>query len=1057
MAGDHFQSSGIEAAPQPASAFFNSPGGQWLKAVLFGLIYFACAQGGSLLSLQKDTYVGFWIPTGIYLAVLLLNERRAWPSLVLAAATANAAFDALHGTPPIAILLFCLGNALHAVGSALLIQRFISSRITLSTLKELGGLLFVGAIVGTAVGAAIGAAALVATGVSKSFLSSFRVWWGSCAMAVLIFTPFVLSWFSREKSTLLKNTPRIVEAGLLAAGTAFIILEARMHVEGVFTPYKLWIIPPLLWAGLRFGVRGASAMVVTLAIVLSILTARSLNVSDRVISGPIESHVFMLQITLTISALVGLIPAVVLRERDRITADLRLSRERFELAMRGSNDGYWDWNILSNYIYFSDRYRELLGYGAAEFAPTFANFVAHLHPDDRDMVRLRIGSHLQGREPYDLEYRMKTRSGEYRWFRGRGHAVWNEKGEAVRMAGALTDITERKHAEAALRESEEKFATAFRASPDVISITDLETGRYLEVNEVHEKLFGLKREDVIGRSPTELGIITDISQRDRMIEALRKNGSIRDMEIRANDHSGNELILLLSAEMIQLNGRPCILRVSHDITESKRAQEALRESEERYRTVVEFSPEFIAITIDRCTAYINPAGVAMLGGKDASDFIGKPAFDFISPEQHHEFERRRKALFEHGVPTIGYETTLVRLDGKKIFCEASVVPIMYQGRPGTLALIRDITERKRTEESLRQSEKRFRSYFELPIVGLAITSLEKGFLEVNDPFCKLLGYSREELLQQRWSDLTYPEDLQKDTVLFNSVLAGEQDGYTIEKRYLHRNGTPIDTALSVRCVRRADGSPDYFISLVQDITQRKRAEAERTEALRREQQALEDYTRRLIESQEAERRRIAGELHDSLGQNLLLIHNRVQQALSHPIDGPAWEQLTAIGQLTSEAIAEVRNISRDLRPYQLDQLGLTYALHLLIDGVAKSSGLVIERKLDQADDAVNSEGAINLYRIVQETLTNILKHSEARKVRVQLERDIHHLLLWITDDGKGFPADGFNPATSKGGLGLRNIFERVRILGGTLKIHSAPGQGTSLEVTVPIPESPLEQ
>lgn len=933
MTGDHSPSPGPEAALPPSTPSHKAWLPLWLQAILFGVLYYACAQAGSLLSLQKDTYVGFWIPTGLYLGVLLLNDRRAWPWLIVGAFAGNATFDVLHGSPLAAIPFFCLGNALQAVGSAWLIQRFVSRHVTLTTLREFTGVMMIGAGLGTAVDAAIGAAALVLTGISSSFLVSFRVWWGSCGMAVLIFLPFIVSWFAHDQAPLLKTRKHLLEAGLLLAFTVFLFSKSGLLADGILAQYKVWIIPPLLWSGLRFGLRGASAMLVGLAILLSVTTGMALNAQPA--AERVEDLVSMLQITLAVSALVALIPAVVLRERDKSTADLRRSRERFELAMRGSNDGYWDWNILTNDVYYSGRFRELLGYPASgdhDFPPTFATFHAHLHPDDRDLVQKRVREHLEHLEPYDIEYRMRHRSGEYRWFRVRGHAVWNERDKAVRMAGSLTDITGRKESEV-----------------------------------------------------------------------------------------------------------------------------ALRESEERYRTLVEFSPECVAISIDRHLAYINPAGVAMLGARDASEIIGRPAYDFVPPPAREELERRRQALVEHGVPTIGYESELLRLDGSRIVCDASVVPLVYQGKAATLALIRDITERKRAEESLRESEKRFRSYFELPIVGLAITSLEKGFIEVNDQFCEMLGYSRSELKQLRWSELTHPDDLQLDTTHFNCVLAGEQDGYTIEKRFLRRDKKVIDSAMSVRCVRRADGSPDYFLAMVQDITQRKQAEAGRAEAIRREQQALEDYTRRLIESQEAERRRIAGELHDSLGQNLLLIHNHVQQALAQPGAGTREEQLSAIGKLTSEAIAEVRNISRDLRPYQLDQLGLTYALQSLIDGVARSSGLAIERKLDPADDAVTAEGATNLYRIVQESLTNILKHSGARHVTIQLERDVRHLFLWIKDDGKGFDGREFPPSSSsKGGLGLRNIFERVRILGGTLKIHSAPGQGTSLEITVPIAEGEPE-
>jgi signal transduction histidine kinase len=226
------------------------------------------------------------------------------------------------------------------------------------------------------------------------------------------------------------------------------------------------------------------------------------------------------------------------------------------------------------------------------------------------------------------------------------------------------------------------------------------------------------------------------------------------------------------------------------------------------------------------------------------------------------------------------------------------------------------------------------------------------------------------------------------------------------------------------------------------------AEADRAEALLREQRALEEYPRRLIASQETERARIATELHDSLGQNLLLIKNRAQLTLSSgPVPAQVREQVESISELASQALAEVREISHDLHPYQIDHLGLTHALKAMIDNASQSSSARFERKLDSTDDIFSGGDATNLYRIVQESLNNVLKHSGATHVYVKLERDVREILLCIEDNGRGFQLEAAN-----GGLGLRNITERVRILGGTLNVDSRPNEGTRIQVTVAIPE-----
>src|SRR5690606_38312397 len=125
---------------------------------------------------------------------------------------------------------------------------------------------------------------------------------------------------------------------------------------------------------------------------------------------------------------------------DESTAELRGSEERFALAVRGSTDGLWDWNVETDEVYYAPRFKELLGYRDHEFASLFSSFESHLHPDDRDCILESIQAHLQRQVPYDVEYRLRTKSGEYRCFRARGQAIWDKEGKPLRVAGSITDI-----------------------------------------------------------------------------------------------------------------------------------------------------------------------------------------------------------------------------------------------------------------------------------------------------------------------------------------------------------------------------------------------------------------------------------------------------------------------------------------------------------------------------------------------------------------------------------------------------------------------------------------
>src|SRR5471032_2634735 len=199
----------------------------WQKAVLFGAGYFLCALAGSHLSARGGTYLSFWLPAGLSSATLLLNRTRDWPWFLLAALPANFAFDLLHDPKPnpALIFLFYCSNVVQAATGAWLVRRFVAERPTLATLKEFAALVGFAAVFSSMLGAVIGAGTLVHFGLSESFEESWKVWWGSTAMAVLVLTPFILSWLPKTKRMRIFFIPpkKIAEAVLLFFGLSIYI------------------------------------------------------------------------------------------------------------------------------------------------------------------------------------------------------------------------------------------------------------------------------------------------------------------------------------------------------------------------------------------------------------------------------------------------------------------------------------------------------------------------------------------------------------------------------------------------------------------------------------------------------------------------------------------------------------------------------------------------------------------------------------------------------------------------------------------------------------------
>lgn len=226
---------------------------------------------------------------------------------------------------------------------------------------------------------------------------------------------------------------------------------------------------------------------------------------------------------------------------------------------------------------------------------------------------------------------------------------------------------------------------------------------------------------------------------------------------------------------------------------------------------------------------------------------------------------------------------------------------------------------------------------------------------------------------------------------------------------------------------------------------------QRIEKLKREKKQQEEFTKKLIESQENERKRVAAELHDSLGQDLLIIKNKALISLKKADNvAKLKEDIKEISELTTSTINEVREISYNLRPYELDRLGLLKTLQSLIDKAGKSTNISFNCDIDNIDNIFVPEIEINVYRIVQECLSNIIKHSEATQVVVGIKKLEKEISIFISDNGKGFNVEKKFSDKERKGFGLKGIPERVKLFGGEFNIESEPGKGTRIKITLPI-------
>jgi PAS domain S-box-containing protein len=270
------------------------------------------------------------------------------------------------------------------------------------------------------------------------------------------------------------------------------------------------------------------------------------------------------------------------------------------------------------------------------------------------------------------------------------------------------------------------------------------------------------------------------------------------------------------------------------ITDRKKAEATLRESEERFREMVEGAEIAVFLSLDMKFTYLNPAALRLFGAETADQLLGQPTLSRIHPD-YHESVRKQAAKLYHGqrINEPAREIVYLRLDGTTVPAEAAASPFTYRGRNGAVVFVQDISARKRAEQAHLESEAQFQATFEQAAVGMAQGSLDGRWLRVNQRLCDIVGYSREELTQITVQDITHPADLQVALAFMREAIAGELETYTLDKRYIRKDRSIVPVTVTVSLVRDASDKPKQFIIVVEDITERKRAEEARSESERK--------------------------------------------------------------------------------------------------------------------------------------------------------------------------------------------------------------------------------
>ena len=843
------------------------------------------------------------------------------------------------------------------------------------------------------------------------------------------------------------------------------------------------------------------------------------------------------------------------------TAELRASEERYTRATAIGKVGVWELDVLTGQYHGDTNLKALFGYTPEELSTDPYAWLNLVHPDDQPIAMKnweRVQCGAADASHYELRHIKKD--GSVVWGDVRARAVRDQNGRLTHLIGATVDITERKRIEDALRGSEERFAKAFRASPHPIGITEMATGRCIEVNDACLELFGFRREEVIGNTTLMLGVWPNPEDRARLIERLKAGEPVHNMEFALRTKSGPLRYLLTSCDLVELNGTPCLITVGNDITERKQAEEALRASEERFAKAFRASPHPVVISeLDSGRVVDANDAAYQLYGYRKEEVVGHTTLQ-IGIWHSVEERTRYLDLLKRDGSVRNVEVTLRSKNGESRQCLLSSELIELNGKQCSVTVGDDITESKRMERALRRTQ------FSVDQAVEAILWVDQTgrIFNVNETACRMLGYTRQDLMTMTVHDIDPNFPVERWPEHWSYVK--EQGALAFEATFWSRTGCILETDVTVKYLQYE--GKEYGCMILRDIGERKRAEAERrrshtflrqvidtdpdfifakdregrytmankaladwygttvedligksdadfnpnadeveffrksdlqvihsgkdrfipeeritdaggrtrwlqtvrrpifddqgrvhmvlgtatdiTERKRMEEMLLQ--RERDLSAALQERERISQDLHDGILQSLYAVglgleacKPLIKKQQDHVAEKFIATLDQAIGQLNL-VMTEVRNFIAGLESQVMQGGDFSTALRTMVETMSAAAAARCRVKIDDAAARrLSTEQALHIINIVREGLSNALRHSRAKEITVSLRDLIRSDRLAVTDDGIGF-----NTQSVQGvGHGLANMAARAQKIRGLFAIQSKPHKGTRISLDLP--------
>lgn len=587
------------------------------------------------------------------------------------------------------------------------------------------------------------------------------------------------------------------------------------------------------------------------------------------------------------------------------------------------------------------------------------------------------------------------------------------------------EIENRRNIELALKESEDRYKRLAEATFEAIVIS--KDGNIIDANKQVQFIYGYSQEEFMQKT------FADIVHPDDL-ELVLKNIKCRFTEPyihRGIKKDGSVLFLETSAKYFKRNNVENRLEVLRDITNYLETLTSLGESEEKYRTLFEKANDGIVLYGDGMVLDCNQKVLELLG-VNRSEIIGKNPFSFMPQYQSDGMVSNIKAneiieSAEKMIPQI-FEWTVEKKNGGICYLEISLNNVgELIGKHRLLGFVRDITERKLAEQTIINSEKKFRNIFNSVFDVVFIFDIDGNILEINDVAIYLLGYSKEELLEMKAKDLVGNDQYQMLIEKKEKIFTGELG--ILEINHITKSGKIIP--FEVTTVKIKYDEEDAVISVGRDITQRK--------------QMQQSVYRAMIESEEKERERYAKELHDGLGPILSTCKIYFHTIKVMPYGPKLKEHVKRAGELLEDALQGIKEISNNLSPHMLRNYGLSEALYAFVDKLES----IVTTKFSIGSNFNNRLPEIiefTLYRTLVELINNSLKHSRATTIQIKILKEGTDLSIVFTDNGIGLDYESIKRQSK--GFGLLNLETRIKEIGGNYNYISFPGKGVKVYINL---------